>query len=125
MKKVKYIRTLWGLNIDYNNSSSIYDTLLKIRNQGFCGVEIATGFFDNKYKREFNKIRNDLNLSIITQIHTCGYPVKGLNYIDHFEDYKRKLDESLSWGPLMINCHTGRDDWNTQTRIDLFRKISD
>jgi hypothetical protein len=124
-KKIIFYRTLWGVDLNFSNFSEIKKQLLNFKSQGFGGLEIATGFFDNKYKLDFLKLIKELNFNVVTQIHTMGYPITNTKVSDHFDDFKRKVEDSLSWSPSIINSHTGRDDWNKDENLELFRKISD
>jgi hypothetical protein len=125
MKKVNYFRTLWGLNIDFTSSHAIHKSLQGFKDEGFSGIELATGFFNNSYKGEFNKIRKELGLKLITQIHTLGYPVPKSTSEEHVQDFKKKVEDALTWDPDMINTHDGRDDWSLFDSVNYFIKISE
>lgn len=124
-KKIIFHRTLWGVDLNFSNFVEIKSKLLNFKTQGFEGLEIATGFFDNKYKLDFLKLIKELDFKVVTQIHTMGYPITNTKVCDHFDDFKKKIEDSLSWNPSVINSHTGRDDWTSEDNLELFRKISD
>jgi hypothetical protein len=124
-KNVIFFRTLWGVNLDFKNLVSIKEQLLKFKKQGFNGVELATGFFDYQYKKDFMKILKELDLKVVTQIHTMGYPIINKNVKDHFEDFQKKVEDSLTWEPVLINSHSGRDDWEETEFLEFFNKISE
>jgi hypothetical protein len=124
-KKIIFYRTLWGVDLNFSNFSEIKSQLLNFKTQGFEGLEIATGFFDNKFKSDFLKLIKELDFKVVTQIHTMGYPITNTKISDHFDDFKKKVEDSLTWSPSVINSHTGRDDWSTEENLDLFRKISE
>jgi hypothetical protein len=125
MKQVNFIRTLWGVNIDFTNLNSIRSVLQNFKIEGFNGIEVATGFFDYKYKSDFNKIRKELNLKLIIQIHTLGYPVPKSKPQQHLDDFKKKIEDAIQWDPDMINTHDGRDDWALADSMNYFTKVSE
>lgn len=124
MKKSRIFKTLWGVNIDFE-INKLRTLLQSFKNEGFEGIEIATGFFDKKYKNEFNKVRKEVGLDLITQIHTCGYPIIERQYGKHFDDYRSKIEESMTWDPVLINCHSGRDDWKQEETLIYYRKVNE
>jgi hypothetical protein len=124
-KNVKFFRTLWGVNLDFKDLYEVKDTLKSFKDQGFSGVEIAIGFFDKKNKKDMIKILSELEMKVITQIHTCGYPIFEHDPEKHFDDYLSKVDEALTWEPEVINCHSGRDDWNQNEYLNFFYKIQE
>jgi hypothetical protein len=125
MKQVNFIKTLWGVHIDLTSLSAIKSSLQGFKTQGFAGIEIATGFFDNTYKSDFNKVRKELDLKLITQIHTLGYPVPRSKSQQHIDDFKKKVEDSLTWEPDMINTHDGRDDWSFYESVNYFIRLSE
>jgi sugar phosphate isomerase/epimerase len=125
MKQANFIRTLWGVHIDYSSLNAMRTALQSFKDQGFSGIEVATGFFNNSYKQDFNKIRKELGLSLITQIHTLGYPVPKSNSQEHLNDFKKKIEDVHSWNPDMINVHDGRDDWTLYDSVSYFIKASE
>jgi sugar phosphate isomerase/epimerase len=123
--KPLFIRTLWGLNINYAESKAAASVFNKIKKQGFSGVEIATAFLPKEHYSLVQSILNDLDLKVITQIHTTGYPVVETDPSKHYDDFRSKVEQALLWNPLLINSHTGRDDWMLETSVEFFRKVSE
>lgn len=128
MKKVQknktFIRTLWGLNIDYKDTKTTLATFQKIKRQGFSGVEIATAFLPKEHHKTVQSILKDLELKVVTQIHTTGYPVIETDPARHLDDFRIKVEQALDWNPLLINSHSGRDDWDIETSKEFFRKVT-
>jgi len=122
--KIKNIRTLWGLDLEFQNKSYLREQMLKIK-ENFDGVEIAIGFFDKKYKKDFLKLLNELDLSVVTQIHTNGYPIKSNDLTIHLDDFKAKVEDSLTWNPVLINSHSGTDYWSLKKNIEFFMQAND
>ncbi len=122
--KIKNIRTLWGIELDFQNTKNLNQQIEAIK-ANFDGVEIATGFFDEKYKLDFIKMLKEFDLKIITQIHTNGYPVKSNNINVHLDDFKYKLENSLTWDPVLINSHSGTDYWTLEENIEFFNKANE
>jgi hypothetical protein len=123
LKKINFIKTLWGLEIDFSSKETIRNALISYKNEGFDGIEVATGFFPLEHKFLFNEIRKDLDLKLITQIHTMGYPVLNNNIEDHLIDFKQKMEDSKSWEADHINCHSGRDSFSYEENIRFFEQI--
>ena len=117
--KIRNIKTLWGVNLDFENLSNLRNQMATIK-KSFDGVEIATGFFDEKYKKDFMKILLELDLSVVTQIHTNGYPIKSKDLKVHLDDLKAKLEHSITWNPVLINSHSGTDYWPLEKNIEFF-----
>lgn len=127
VSKIHNIKTLWGVNLDFNNLSNLKNQMNKIK-KSFDGVEIATGFFDKKYQEDFMKILSELDLSVVTQIHTNSYPIRSKELQVHLDDLKSKIENSLSWNPILINSHSGTDYWPLEKNIEFFlesNKISE
>lgn len=122
--KIRHIKTLWGVDLKFNNLSYLEKQMVQIK-ESFDGVEIATGFFDETYKKDFLKILSNLNLQIITQIHTNGYPIKSNDPKVHLDDLKAKIDQALSWNPVLINSHSGTDYWPLEKNIDFFLEANE
>lgn len=125
MKRIAYYKTLWGVDINLTSAKSIEDKLLLFKSSGFEGVEVATGFFPKEKKALFLECLRSLQMGIITQIHTTGYPVTSFDVNEHFDDFKLKIEDSMSWNPKLINSHTGKDDFTLEEQFRLFTKISE
>ena len=121
LSKIKTIKTIWGVNLNFLDKTNLKSQMTEIKNS-FDGIEIATGFFDTKHKDDFLKICKDLNLSIVTQIHTNGYHIKSNDIKVHLDDFKSKLEDSLTWDPVLINSHSGTDYWDKQKNLEFFEK---
>ncbi len=117
--KIRNIKTLWGVDLDFSNQSNLKKQMAAIK-ESFDGVEIAIGFFDDKYKKDFMKILSELNLSVVTQIHSNGYPIQSNDSKVHLDDLKAKIEQSLTWNPLLINSHSGTDYWTLEKNIEFF-----
>ena len=65
-------------------------------------------------------------MSLVTQIHTCNYPISSLKVDDHFESFKKQVDVSKNiWGADLINVHSGVDSWSLEESIQFFQKCEE
>jgi hypothetical protein len=123
LKKINFIKTLWGLELDFSSRETIRSALLSYKKEGFDGIEVATGFFPIEHKLLFNQIRKELDLKLITQIHTMGYPVLNYKVDDHLKDFEQKIEDCKSWEADHINCHSGRDTFSFEENIRFFEQV--
>lgn len=122
LKTLKFYKTLWGVNINFNEISSLVKTFNLYKSQGFEGIELASGFFDTSNKSNLMKALKEANFEIIVQIHTTGYPIIDHNHDSHFDDFKRKVENALTYEQAHINCHSGSDLFNLNQNLNFYQK---
>ena len=107
--KVLFFCPMWGLA-----DMPVSDMLYQVKNAGYDGIEF--GFReDYKYKDAFTAlIKKTGLLTIAQQCFAVG---------DDFETYKSSFKRNLEWlvsfRPLLINSHTGRDYYHTKEITQL------
>ena len=119
---IKYVRTLWGVDINLKDLKSVDNFLKKSKKQGFSVLEVATGFFPEEEISNFSKASIENGFRIIPQLHTCGYPVSSYSVKDHLDDFKTKFEKCLVWNPVIINTHSGRDDWTLEDNLNFYNE---
>lgn len=105
---IKYFCSWWGLD-----HLGLEPMLLKIKEAGFDGIEIGIpAKEEDKYL--LKSLLQKYNLEVIAH----QYQAKG-----NFEEYKTSLVTSLnnavSFNPLFVNSHTGRDYWSIEQNSEL------
>lgn len=109
---MKIMKTLWGVP----HTPKLISGLPKVYN----GFEVATAFADFDRTQFLRELRENY-LSLITQVHTCGYPIKTTKVDDHVESFKKLVDSSINdWQTDLINVHSGVDSWTLEQSIEFF-----
>ncbi len=90
------VRHLWGLEGSWD------EQFPSIREKGYAAVE--AGLPGDGNRRTFDSARHRSGLGWVAMVFTDGIDVKA-----HLESLRRQVDEAVDSGPLLINCHGGRD----------------
>jgi sugar phosphate isomerase/epimerase len=114
MMKVLYFCPMWGLA-----DMPVPHMLHKIKNAGYDGIEFS---FKEDYKDKdvFVALAKELDLLIIAQ--QCF--ADGSDFQTYRSSYKRNLEWLLSFNPLLINSHTGRDYYSFNENMQLIQIAS-
>jgi hypothetical protein len=116
-KSVKILKTLWG--VPYT------PTTIKSLPSAFNGFEVAIAFADFDV-RSFVAECKDRDLSIVTQLHTTGYPINKYSVDEHFESFKQLCDTAVEdWKPDLINVHSGVDSWSLDESVSFYQKCEE
>ena len=70
----KYIKSTWGMASIGTDRISIEKFIKDSITSGYIGFEIAIQFMSDESLLIFTEICNELNLHMVAQIHTMGYP---------------------------------------------------
>lgn len=115
---VQYFCSWWGLD-----HLGLEPMLSKIAEGGYDGVEIGIPedpFLQDDLRRYLEKY----NLDIIAH----QYQADHRDFESYVQSFRTWLEVAASFGPLLINSHTGRDFWsleqNTQL-VQVAREIED
>jgi len=107
--EVLFFCPMWGLA-----DMPVPDMLHKIKNAGYDGIEF--GFSeDYEGKDAFVALAKKLDLLIIAQ--QCF--AEGSDFDTYRSSYTRNLEWLLSFDPLLVNSHTGRDYYSFNENIQL------
>lgn len=79
----------------------------KIADAGYDGVEIAIPTADSE-RQELCALLADHNLAVVAH----QYAPAGENFERYHSVFKKNLENSASFQPLLINSHTGSDRWS-------------
>ena len=100
---ILYFCPLWG-----SEHMELLSVFKKVINTGYDGVEIAIPF-DKKFEIELRASLDQTGLKLIGHQHLPPKKETVNEYIARMEDF---LDYLVSFNPLFINSHTGRDFYN-------------
>lgn len=107
--EVLFFRSLWGLF-----ELGIDEALAEVSESGFDGAEIYIPFLKEK-PEELGAQLTRYNLKLIAQVSSEGSGVS-----EHFDDYRRNLEKAVSYKPLFIASHTGKDYFDLEENIKFF-----
>lgn len=109
MELVTY-RHLWGVD---ENWETVFP---KIKEAGYDGIE--THLLPGKADRtRFRSLLAEHDFRFITMIFTAGNSVE-----EHLASFESQIAEALEFKPVLINCHSGRDEWPEKHRIEFFEQ---
>lgn len=95
----------------------------RVVNTGYDGVEIAIPF-NKKFEKEVRSLLDSTGLQLIGHQHLPPKKESSKEYLKRLREY---LDHLLTFDPLFINSHTGRDFFSFEENceaIDLVDTIS-
>ncbi len=96
----------------------------RIRADGFELVEVPVALIADRQRFSDALQRN--GLGYIAQINTCMFEPKGSSKLaDHIASFDRLVAQALELRPLLINSHSGRDSWDTETALKFFNHALD
>ncbi|WPU92841.1 TIM barrel protein [Mucilaginibacter sabulilitoris] len=109
--KVLFFCPMWGLA-----DMPVPQMLHKIKNAGYDGIEF--GFTpDYMHKEEFIELAAALGLLIIGQ--QCF--AVGSDFKAYRSSFRKNIEWLISFNPLLINSHTGRDFYNFNQNRELIQ----
>jgi len=91
----------------------------RVINTGYDGVEIAIPY-DKKFEVELRTLLDQTGLKLIGHQHLQPKKETVNQYIARLEDF---LDHLISFKPLFINSHTGRDFFNFEENCRIIDRI--
>ncbi len=88
--------------------------LKKIKDAGYDGIEIGIPF----HTREQNELRKGLEkYELLVIAHQ--YQAEGELFENYASSFRKSLENSASFNPLLINSHTGKDYWEKKQNLLL------
>lgn len=99
-----------------NNEQELRGLLTTIKQEGYQGSELFLPFYPVAAS-ETVKAHQALELAIITGIGTDGNNIK-----QHMESLERQVAQAMTFSPLFINSHTGRDIFSLADNLKLFER---
>jgi len=118
------IRTLWGILDNTQTQDPIHWERIfeKLKSEGYSGVETSVGpFFPFAGKEDILKsLLKKYDMSLVSQVHTCGYPVSSRKVEDHVASFRKYVREAKQLGAIFVNSHSGSDSWTMEENIKFF-----
>ncbi|CAM3852193.1 sugar phosphate isomerase/epimerase family protein [Alkalicoccus chagannorensis] len=100
---IKIMKSLWGME------APIDEILKSIHDQGYDGVEGP--LVRNEDRAVFKELLKAYQLDFIPQINTQG---------DHSDSFQSQVYEAMSFNPLKINSHSGKDSMRFKDKVAFF-----
>lgn len=113
---ILYFCPLWGS--EHMDLSSFFKRVI---NTGYDGVEIAIPF-DKKFELELRTLIDQTGLKLIGHQHLPPQKETVNEYIARLEDF---LNYLISFNPVFINSHTGRDFFNFEENCRIIERIDE
>jgi sugar phosphate isomerase/epimerase len=112
--KIQFFRSIWGMDLP-----SLEANLKKIKQGGFDGVELAVPD-DLPTCRHAQQILDELGLAVIVQ----QWRTDGSTVADHIASFERQFERSVTFKPLYLNSHTGRDHFSLSDNLKIFDQVA-
>lgn len=124
--KVKYVQTFWGLPELFSFNAGIWkSTFQRIKESGYSALEIAIDFTPKEAIPFIVESAKELDFDIITQIHTCTYPIQSPSVSQHLDSLQASIVKAKAFNPKLINCHSGCDYWSKEQSLEFFKKAQE
>jgi sugar phosphate isomerase/epimerase len=109
---INFHKSFWEAQC--NTEHDLIALLKQIKTEGYQGSELFLPFYsiDKDVTLEAHKA---LDLSIITGIGTQGSTVD-----EHIVSMNTQIEKALSFNPVLINSHTGRDIFSLNDNLKIF-----
>jgi hypothetical protein len=113
---ILYFCPLWG-----SEHMDLPSFFKRVINTGYDGVEIAVPF-DKKFEVELRTILDKTGLKLIGHQHLSPKIESVDEYIGRLDGF---LDYLISFHPIFINSHTGRDFFNFEDNCRIIERIDE
>jgi len=110
--KVNFHKSFW--EAECNTEQDLISLLEKIKKEGYQGSELFLPFYDIN-KDASLAAHQALDLSIITGIGTEGRTAE-----EHIISMDTQVKKALTFNPVLINSHTGRDIFSFKDNVKIF-----
>ena len=138
-------KTLWGVPPEEVVDPARWPGLLRrIKADGFDGIEVCHGptsdsaFPFKKDLAAFHAIMKEVGLVFVVLVPTvwaghpshtaekeAGLPQKrGNDVAHHVASFKALCEEAATWGPALINVHSGKDSFTLEEAVDYFAQVA-
>lgn len=107
--KVQFFCPVWGI-ADWPPDQMI----TRIKAAGYDGIEFGFPFNDPR-RAAFMELTKQAGLLTIGQLYNADEPA----FAQHTESYRRQMEYLISFQPLFINAHTGRDHYSFEQNLSL------
>jgi hypothetical protein len=120
-------KSLWG--VEEAGHPEQWDSLFgRIKAEGYFAVESILIFDANQNPELFRTLLDKHGLELIVQIHTASDWTKydycgSCDPEDHVASFRELVSGALQHRPVVINCHSGHDSWDTETAVEYFKQV--
>ncbi|TBL73247.1 sugar phosphate isomerase/epimerase family protein [Paenibacillus thalictri] len=104
-------KAFWGMD------GTVEEKVRRIAEGGYDAVEAPVP--QGVRPGEFRTLLDEYGLSYIAQMATAG----GDQAAEHAVSFGERLRQAAEYGPLFVNCHTGRDRMETDEQLRLFHSV--
>ena len=111
---IHFHKSFW--EAECTNEQELDRLLGTIKHEGYQGSELFLPFYDINATSTLAAHRRH-GLNIITGIATDGTTAS-----EHLTSLARQVEQAMTFEPLFINCHTGRDIFTLEENLMLFDK---
>lgn len=107
-----FLKSLW--EVDPGLPYTLDDLLIRVRDDGFDGTELFVPAYTERVD-EIVQQHERRGLVIVAATMTTG-----TTFEDHLASLEQQIQRALTFEPLLINCHTGRDIFEFEENLALF-----
>lgn len=113
--EILYFCPLWG-----SEHMELTSFMKRVVNTEYDGVELAIPK-DKKFEAELRSLLENHGMKLIAQQYLLPEKESVAEYLERVEDY---LGHLVSFNPLFINSHTGRDFFNFEDNCLIIERIN-
>lgn len=107
--RINYLCPLWGNELPFD------DFVGRVKQAGFDGIEMSLPIDDGGGKRRMLKAIADAGLLFVGQ----HWETVSLDFVQHKNEYVRRLHNLADGGPLLIDSQTGKDFFTFAQNMEL------
>jgi len=107
--RIKYFCSWWGLD-----TLGLRPLLEKVKDAAYDGIEIGIPS-DSEGRRELRALLDEFRLDVIAH----QYQAAGRQFDAYLHSFEECIDIAVSFEPLLVNSHTGRDYWTREQNLRL------
>src|SRR4051812_10753869 len=108
--ELKLIRHLWGVTGPWE------ETFPGFKQAGYVGIEAPLPEPDQG--SHFRTLLTQYGFGYVPAIFTRGDTVD-----QNLDSFRRQVDDAMSFHPLLINCHSGKDAWSDSDNVRFYEQI--
>lgn len=109
--KINYLCPVWGNELPFD------DFVSRVKKAGFDGIEMTLPFDDIPLRRQRIKSIFDAGLLFVGQ----HWETVTLDFVQHKNEYVRRLHNLADGNPLLIDSQTGKDFFTFEQNMELVK----
>eukprot|EP00455_Lapot_gusevi_P014624 TRINITY_DN17326_c0_g2_i1.p1 TRINITY_DN17326_c0_g2~~TRINITY_DN17326_c0_g2_i1.p1 ORF type:complete len:295 (+),score=73.75 TRINITY_DN17326_c0_g2_i1:57-941(+) len=119
--RFKIFRHTWGVTDDL----TVFLNNLATEKPVYNGIEAGLIWLNDEQKVQLREGLAKHNLEYIAMLFT-DLPFRPLFSVDeHVQQFETQLQEALTFNPVLVNVHGGRDSWNREQAEEYFTRVLD